>query len=560
MNTLVSNPVAFLHSCFKNIKKMKKLVFACILGLAATAAMAQPTLKDGLRHLRNENYEDALKIFQAIAKADPKNGTIYYYIGEVSYAKEDYAEAQRAYNKGLDINPQCAECKIGRGKILLDQGKTIEAQAEFESAIKSDKKNAEVYGAIGDAFLYGKKPDAQKAIQYLSQAKSMNPANAKFWDHLGDAYDLSGNNGEAMTNYEGAIGKDPNNTSALGKIARIWIRAKQYDLAKPYLIQGIDKDPLDGLLYKDLIEIYVIEQKYDSVVPLLEKYVTLIGEDIDAKVRYVKFLTFQAKDYDRAIEVGEKLLKSNPEQYTLHRWLAWSHGEKGEMQDSYDHSKSLFDEIGKKPERKAFASDYEYWAKAALKLGLLDEAAHIYRKYLELEPSKAHEVYGLLAQAYFEAKNYEQAIAYYKRKNGEKELNAADGAKLGQSYWLIKKDTLADSVYARVLELSPNYAYGWLIRARIAAQRDYQDTLHTAFAAKPLFEKYIELTKDDAANLAKNKRYLIDAYYYLGKYYVHIEDYDQALGYFEKILELNPGEEEAQANVKILKSQVRGGR
>jgi tetratricopeptide (TPR) repeat protein len=131
----------------------------------------------------------------------------------------------------------------------------------------------------------------------------------------------------------------------------------------------------------------------------------------------VKFLTFQAKDYDRAIEIGEPLMITNPEQYTLHRWLAWATFEKGEFQKSYDHSKMLFDEIAKNSERQAYASDYEYMAKAALKLGDLDEAAHIYRKFIELDTTApTNEIYGNLAKAYFEAKNYEQAIAYYLRK------------------------------------------------------------------------------------------------------------------------------------------------
>ena len=80
--------------------------------------------------------------------------------------------------------------------------------------------------------------------------------------------------------------------------------------------------------YKDLYELYIRERKFDKVVPLLDKYVTLVGNDIDAKVRLVKFLCFQAKGCDRAISEGQKLLTTNPEQYTLYRWLAWSYGEK----------------------------------------------------------------------------------------------------------------------------------------------------------------------------------------------------------------------------------------
>ena len=52
---------------------------------------------------------------------------------------------------------------------------------------------------IGDAYLYNKKPNGNKAVEYLSIARDMNPKVAKYWAHLGDAYKLVGNNGEAMT-------------------------------------------------------------------------------------------------------------------------------------------------------------------------------------------------------------------------------------------------------------------------------------------------------------------------------------------------------------------------
>src|SRR6187401_2956480 len=150
MNTLDHKPVAFLHPGYKNTSKMKKLLFAFILALVGGAAMAQPALKDGIKMLENENYKGALDQFNAIAKNDPKNGTIYYYIGEVSYLQDNIAEAEKAYKKGLTINSSCAECKVGLGKILMDQGKLDEAKENFDAAMRLDKKNSEVYFLVGD--------------------------------------------------------------------------------------------------------------------------------------------------------------------------------------------------------------------------------------------------------------------------------------------------------------------------------------------------------------------------------------------------------------------------
>jgi tetratricopeptide (TPR) repeat protein len=582
MNTLPHKPVAFLHSGFKNTSIMKKLIFAFFTVYASCVTIAQPSLQEGIKMLDNENYKGALDQFNGIAKSDPKNGAIYYYIGEVSYLQDNAAEAEKAYKKGLSINSNCPECKVGLGKLLLDQGNQTGAQENFESAMRVDKKNPEMYFMVGDAYLISKHPDANKAVTYLGNARDMNAKVAKYWARLGDAYEMLGDNGQAMTCYETAVGKDPNNTAAYISIAHIWTAAKQYDTAIVYLKKAIQLSPNDAGAYKDLIELYIRTNQYDKVTPLLTKYTELTGDDIDAKVRLVKFLTFQAKDYDRAIELGEQLLKTNPEQYTTHRWLAWAYGEKGMPQQSYDHSKMLFDEIAKKPDRKAYPSDYEYMAKAAMKLGNIEEASHIYRKFIELDSSRAYEIYGMLAKAFYDTKNYEQAIAYYLRKSEVKALTVADLYYLGVSYYLIDQNDKADSAFIKVLSITPDYMPGWKMRIKIANAKDTLEPKQ--FLAKEPYEKFLALAINDKE---KNKTEIIAAANYLAFYYVQIAEnqgekvkaeqalgttytmttwktacYNKAIEYYEMILSLDPADEDAKHYVDILKEQnkLNGGR
>ena len=530
---------------------MKYLLFVSIFFACASIPKAQvPSLQEGLKYMQNENYSAALNTFNAIAKADPKNGTIYYYIGEVSYLTDNPVEAEKSYKKGLTINTQCAECKVGLGKLKLDEGKTAEAAEFFESASRLDKKNPEIFGMIGDAYLYNKKPNGSKAVENLSIARDMNPKVAKYWSHLGDAYKMVGNNGEAMTSFQTAVEKDPTTTSAYISMARIWAAAKQDSLAIPLLQKAIELSPGDAAPYKDLIELYIKTGQYDKVTPLLDKYVSLTGDDVDAKVRFVKFLTFQAKDYDRAIMEGEKLLLTNPEQYTLHRWLAWAYAEKGDFQHSYDHSVMLFEEIGKKEDRATFPSDYDYWGKAAFKLGKLDEAAHIYRKYLELEPSRSQEINGMLAKGYYDAKNYEQAIAYYRRKGAEKPLSVTDNYYLGQSYYLFDKNEQADSTFVKVLEVTPEYATAHLMRARVANRMDTSEV--KLFLSKEHYENYAKYASIDKV---KNKNNLLEAYNQLAWYWVQHDDNEKAKLYYELILELDPADANAIEALKLIKNQ-----
>ena len=544
---------------------MKKILFAFILSTFFFLGNAQ-TLQEGIQQMENENYTGALNTFNAICKADPKSSVVYFYIGEVHYLLENYSEAEKAYRKGLTINTSCAECYVGLGKLDLDKGNTMEGEKNFALALRIDKKNASTFGHIGDAYLYSKKPNAAKAIEYLSNARDLNPKVARYWAHLGDAYQLAGDHGEAMTAYENAVEKDPKNAEAYISMARIWARAQQTELAIPKLEEAIRLSPNDARPIKDLYELYIRERQYAKVVPLLEKYVSLIGDDIEAKVRLVKFLTFQAKDYDRAIAEGERLVVDNPDQYTLYRWLAWAYSGKAKQMEeeraanktitdsmivalyrkAYENSVRLFDALEKDPKKQAYTEDYDIWALSALKIGMVDEAAHIYRKYLEFEPTKAADIYATLAKTYYDSANYEQAITYYKRKNELKALSNTEEYYLGQSYFQSKNYVEADSSFARVLRITPDYAHAWYLRARVAYKLDPDNT---QYLAKPYFEKYVELASLDPAKYKKN---LIEAYNYLAHYAVHHDNNQLAKEYYDKILAIDPGNQEALDNLKVL--------
>lgn len=534
---------------------MKKIFFLFLLATLTLGLKAQ-SIEEGVEYMDNENFTAALNTFNSICKSDPKASQAYFYIGEVNYQMENYAEAEKSYKKGLSANPNCAECNVGLGKLELDKSNTAEAEKYFTAALKLNKKNAMIPALVGDAYLYNKKPNATKATEYLSQARNMDVKVAKYWAHLGDAFLLAGDNGEAMTAYETAVEKDPTNAEAYIRMARIWANAKQENLAIPKLEEAIRLAPKDARPIKDLYELYIRAKKYDKVTPLLEKYVQLTGTDVDAKVRLVKFLTFQAKDYERAVVEGEKLLLTNPDEYTLHRWMAWSYAELEKWKESYDHSNKLFEEIGKKDDRKAYPSDYDYWAKAAFNLGLLDEAAHIYRKYLEFEPSRANEIYGLLAKSYYDSTKYEQAINYYKRKNDTKPLSNIDLYYLGLSNYYSKFYPSADSSFAKVLESTPTYAQGWWMRSKVAVKID---TIHddTIWLAKPYYEKYIDLVAMDTVNAMKNKTNLVTAYHYLAYYWVRNDNNARAKEYYTKILELDPMDEDAISSLKIINQKNR---
>lgn len=510
----------------------------CLLNFRTVQAQ---TIPDGLKYLENENYKAAITVFTSLAAKEPANPIYPYYIGEVNYAAEDYTAAEIAYNQGLNINAKSGECNLGIGRLKLDQGKLLEAQAIFDQVLKNNKKSATLPALIGKIFLTCKKPDALKAIDYLIKSRDMDPKIASTWSLLGDAYFLQDDRGNAMTHYEQAVIKDPNNPRAFLSMARIWVSAGRTDDAINKLKEALKLKPDFAPAYKDLIELYIRLGKYNETLPLLEQYIPLAGSDIGAKVRLVKFLCFTAKDYDRTIVEGEQLLKTNPDEYTLHRWLAWAYGEKSKYQESYDHSAKLFESVRMDGKRKSFASDTSYFADAMIKLGKLEEAEAIYTKIIEGNPAKAIKSYDDFAKLYFDKKNYTKVIEYLHKRDALKPLNIIEWYRMGIAQLNTNRLAEADSSFVRVLTLDPKYATGWLMRIRIAEKSDTSVSARN-WIAKPLHDKFIDCA---ALDPAKNKANLINSYNYLGYYFAGKEDIDSAKLNFSKSLELDPSDKRA---------------
>lgn len=535
---------------------MKKLVLWSVFILVSQGAFAQ-TVAEIQKMMSDENISGARKMARELIQKEPTNGDGYYYLGETFYFDEAQDSAAFWYNKGLALAPDAPAPHVGVGKIALDKGLGQDAEKSFGRALRFVKKKpAEAYALIGSAYLTSQKPNIDKALENFTLARDNDTKNPRYFMLLGDAQVAADKIGEAQTNYTFASEKDKQNPEILMKIARTYLKSGIPDVAQKNLEEIIAKFPNYSPAYKDLYEIYFNNKLYSKGTPLLSKYVELVGTDIDARARLVRFLTALAKDYDRAITEAKTVLQQDPARGEMYRYLAWAYYEKGSFQESFDASKMFFE---KEVNRKKYTSDYEYYAKAAAKLGERDAAAMNYMKVVEMDSSRT-EVYDMIGRMYYDGKDYAKAIDFYNKKIQKVAPTNQDYFFIGNSHMVMKNYALADSAYRKVNELNPTYAAGWYTRARINVALD---TAAKKSMAKPFYEKYLELTEPTLEKAdQRTKTNVIAAYAYLGEYYVnHIEtpDLPKALTYFEKMLVLDPTNADIQTTIKNIKDAIAAG-
>jgi tetratricopeptide (TPR) repeat protein len=535
---------------------MKKLVLWSVFILVSQGAFAQ-TVAEIQKMMSDENISGARKMARELIQKEPTNGDGYYYLGETFYFDEAQDSAAFWYNKGLALAPDAPAPHVGVGKIALDKGLGQDAEKSFGRALRFVKKKpAEAYALIGSAYLTSQKPNIDKALENFTLARDNDTKNPRYFMLLGDAQAAADKIGEAQTNYTFASEKDKQNPEILMKIARTYLKSGIPDVAQKNLEEIITKFPNYSPAYKDLYEIYFNNKLYSKGTPLLSKYVELVGTDIDARARLVRFLTTLAKDYERAIVEAKTVLQQDPARGEMYRYLAWAHYEKGSFQESFDASKMFFE---KEVNRKKYPSDYEYYAKAAAKLGERDAAAKNYMKVVEMDSTRT-EVYDMIGKMYYDGKNWKNAIDAYTMKIQKVKPTNQDFFYIGNAQMQLKNYSMADSAYRKVNELNPTYAVGWYTRARINVALD---TAAKKSMAKPFYEKFLELSEPTIEKAEqRTKTNMITAYAYLGEYYVnHLEtpDLPKALTYFEKMLTLDPANADIQTTIKNIKDAIAAG-
>jgi tetratricopeptide (TPR) repeat protein len=524
---------------------MKKTTLAMLSLFMSWTAGAQ-TLKDAIRYSDREQYEKSKGILQNLVKTDLKSTDQYYYLGDLYYKNEQYDSARYWFKQAVKLNENSALNYAGLGKVTYAENPT-EGKANFDKAISLAKKDGRVYAALAEYYLAAEKPAVDLAIQYATKAVEIEPKNASLKLVLADAHLANNDGSSAMAQYKAAANLDPKSPLPQWKIGKLYLGAKNYDLGMQHFKEGLELDAEFAPIYREMGELYYRAKKFDKAIESYKQYLELRDKNDEANFRYASFL-FLNEDYTNALNILNDLDKRKYANPILYRLIGYSYYET----KNYDKAKDALDTYWKKADtRKTITQDYEYYGKTLAKKGQDSLAVDFLTKALERDTSKK-ELYGEIANIWFLAKRYDKAaLAFGKKIEAYKETAkptalANDYLSMGRSYMFARSFVEADSAFAKVVELKSDLPIGYLYRARASANLDPNQS---QALAKPHYEKYIELAKADAE---KNKRDLVEAYTYLGSYYLFVsKDKSKADEAWSQVRVLDPSNRAAAEAAKV---------
>ena len=241
-----------------------------------------PQLTDLLRAIRaaygKGAWDEMLGYVQQGLAIRPDLADLWFLSGEAYRFQGKYAEAQEAYNKALELNPNFGPAYVGLARIKLAVDKEADVLPELDTAIERDPAYAEAY--IVRAAYKTDHGDPEGALADLQIADQLQPESALVYYEFARAYLALGEAAKAVESAQHANRLD-------------------ITMLPVYLVLG---------------EAYAANDQPGEAIKALETYATYATED-GTPLLVLGKLYYLAGDYVTALDKLERSikLKNDPE-------------------------------------------------------------------------------------------------------------------------------------------------------------------------------------------------------------------------------------------------------
>jgi lipoprotein NlpI len=528
-----------------SFKPWKQPLLAALAMMAGTTAANAQNVQKAQRAIELGRYNEARALLRG---SDTPENT--FELGRLYQMRDMPDSAAFYFNKASGTSPFG---QVAAGRALLAKGQVAAAESQFDAATKATKnKDAKVLTMIAQAYGEADSKDMGKAQTYIAAAQAVNKkdepalmvAQADVYLHS----DKGG--GDAMNSLDRATTANPSYAQAYYKKGVLSVRSRNFNAARESLNKAVDLDPSYAPAYRELADMYYLAGQYDLALKSIQQYIGLAEKSPTTDAQYAAFL-YKSKKYPEALVEVNKVLAVEPNNLTMNRlrpYLLYETGDFAAAATAMDTYMKVA------PADKIIPEDYSYQGRILARAGRADEGIKVIEKAIQgsTDPEKTKELQRDLATAYSTKKDYANASRIYAQlaKNGD----LTDQFRLATVYSAGKQFSRADSVYNIINTAKPTYAPAYLSRAKANAGLDPEAKQGLA---KPSYDKYIELSKAEGADPAKFREGLVEAYGYLGVYNFQKGDKAAALANFQQVLALDPSNQGAQNNIKILSAKPR---
>ncbi len=405
------------------------------------------------------------------------------------------------------------------------------------------------------------------ALKLLIQLREKNFSDIKLYEYLGDTYSKMNVAENALINYEQAEAMDSLNIQLKFKSAELLYKSKRYKEAGNKYLKIIQIDPNNIKAILETATILYLAKFYSEAATYYEKYLAL-EQTQDAYQKIAKAF-LEAKNYEKAYKYSVEGLMKYPEDVALNKSAAIASFGLQKFEDAGRYYSAI-------PDSLLTISDLKN-AGTAFQMIKADSIAIKYFEKVVKKDSTQSSLFMTMADNYYRNNNYEQAIKYYEAKINIDSTFEPAYRNMAFVYFRIEKWDNARQAFLKAKELvdttfqthywlaqtysrmdsteQTNELYIKILKLVEGREKQYKDEILIAndFLGRRAFQKKNYQTAitylSRALQLRPNEWRFMEM---LGASYHQLLNYDEAIKWYKAVLKLNPKSEVAKKGLRRL--------
>ncbi|MEG2218122.1 MAG: tetratricopeptide repeat protein, partial [Muribaculaceae bacterium] len=383
---------------------MKFKIALSLLALGTALSTFAQGYKDGLEYYNAGQYENAKVLLERnFDKPETDKAISAYFLGRIALRDNDIATAKKYFDQGIAANPEGPFNYIGRGALLLKEGKIKEAEQSFKEGTSKEKKNPSVYVAVARAYYLANPTTYAKEItKNIEKAKKTDRKDPNAYLFEGDMLAAEKKWGDAAGYYEMAILYDNNLSAAYVKYANTYFYVNP-KVAIEKLEKLLEVNPNSALAQRELAEKYYENDEWTKAAAAYGAYIKNPNHFKRDEERYAVLLYFGER-YQESLDLANNILSQNPDAFLMKRMVFLN---KAALKDYAGAEQAALPFFGDtNPNNKHSSNDYTTYGDVLKALGRQAESLSQFEKAVEINPEKT-ELLKDLSSAYSSAENYE---------------------------------------------------------------------------------------------------------------------------------------------------------
>jgi Tfp pilus assembly protein PilF len=220
-------------------------------------------------------WSDSVTLWRRAVSVTTDSRRAYENLGQALRERGELAEAYASYQRALELSEPKSRAPMNNsmGIVATRQGRTREAIAHFEAAVRIDSKFAEAQTNLGNALASDRRPG--EAVNHFRAALAIDPASVETQLGLAGVLASLGQQDEARQHYQEAIRLDPRMAEAHAGYGTSLALTGDLEGAIRALTEAVRLNP--NLVNANLNLGLILAQKGDRAraIPYLEKALQL---------------------------------------------------------------------------------------------------------------------------------------------------------------------------------------------------------------------------------------------------------------------------------------------